>query len=75
MKALEKHGKGPASRLFRQLLAMVIDYPREPLVAAVAEAARYGLFDLERVERMVLKRIGEDFFFQTGQGPGDQDER
>jgi transposase len=73
VKALGKHGRGPASRLFRLLLAMVVDYPREPLVAAVGEAARYGLYDLERVERMVLKRIGEDFFFQTGQGPGDQD--
>ncbi len=75
VQALGKHGKGPASRLFRLLLAMVVDYPREPLRAAVEEAARYGLFDLERVERMVLKRIGEDFFFQTGQSPGDQDGR
>jgi len=24
---------------------------------------------------MVLKRIGEDFFFQTGQSQGDQDGR
>jgi hypothetical protein len=45
---------------------MVRDYPRAPLVEALEEAKRYGLYDLQRVERMVLKRIGEDFFFVGG---------
>ena len=73
VKALGERGRGPTPLLFRRLLAMVRDYPREPLVAAIAEARRYGLYDLERVERMVLKRIGEDFFYLTGHDPGDQD--
>ena len=60
---LEKCGRGPAVLLLRRLLSMVRDYPRTPLVAAIREAMHYRLFDLERVERMVLKRIGEDFFF------------
>ncbi len=46
----------------RQLLRMVREYPREPLVAAVAEAARYGLYDLDRVERMILRRVARDYF-------------
>ena len=71
---LGKHGKGYAPRLFRRLLQMVRDYPREPLLLAIAEAARYGLYDLERVERMVLRRIGEDFFYLSGEGPGDHDD-
>ena len=43
-------------------------------VQALEEARRYGLYDLERVERMVLKRIGEDFFFLNGDAEGDGDE-
>jgi len=70
---LKKHGRGPAVRLLRRLLSMVRDYPRAPLVAALEEASRFGLFDLERVERMVLKRIGEDFFFVNERCPGDKD--
>ena len=30
--------------------------------AAMAEAIRYGMSDLERLERMVLRRIARDFF-------------
>lgn len=40
----------------------VREYPREPLLAAVAEAARYGLYDLDRVERMVLRKVACDYF-------------
>jgi transposase len=46
----------------RQLLRMVREYPRAPLLAAVAEAARYGLYDLDRVERMILRLIARDYF-------------
>jgi hypothetical protein len=46
----------------RQLLRMVREYPREPLLAAVAEAARYGLYDLDRVERMILRMVARDYF-------------
>lgn len=71
---LKSHGRGPAGLLLRRLLLMVRDYPRAPLVQALEEARRYGLYDLERVERMVLKRIGEDFFFLNGDAEGDGDE-
>lgn len=53
----------------RQLLRMVHDYPREALIAAVEEASRYGLYDLDRVERMVLRRIARDYFLlNDGEG-------
>jgi transposase len=73
VKALGERGRGSTPNLFRRLLAMIRDYPREPLVATIGEAAHYGLYDLERVERMILKRIGEDFFYLTETDPGDQD--
>ena len=28
----------------------------------MAEAARYGLYDLDRVERMILRRVARDYF-------------
>src|ERR1039458_1716041 len=34
----------------------------EPLLAAVREAARYGLYDLDRLERMILRRVVRDYF-------------
>ena len=39
----------------------------EPFLAAVQEAARYGLYDLDRVERMILRRVARDYFllFET----------
>ena len=46
----------------RQLLQMVREYPRQALLAAVQEAARYGMYDLDRLERMILRRVQRDFF-------------
>jgi transposase len=64
--SLEQRGRGSTVRALRHLLTMVRDYPREPLVAALSEAGRFGLFDMDRIERMVLKRIGRDFFPLAG---------
>ena len=60
--ALKQHGRKHLVVALRQLLRMIRDYPREPLVAAVQEAARYGLYDLDRVERMILRRIAREYF-------------
>jgi hypothetical protein len=46
----------------RRLLSMLRDYPREPFLAAIADAERYRLFDLDRLEKMVLRRIADDYF-------------
>ena len=52
---------------------MVRDYPRGPLISAIEEAAHYGLYDLERVERMVLRRIAHEYFLIKPYG-GEPDE-
>ena len=52
---------------------MVREYPRRPLLAAISEAERYGLFDLERVERMVLARIADNYFRLPDDASGDPD--
>lgn len=59
---LKKRCGASAVRALRRLLSMIREYPREPLEAALQEAAHYGLYDLERVERMVLKRLHDHFF-------------
>jgi len=59
----------------RQLLRMVREYPREPLLAAIEEASRYGLYDLDRIERMVLRAIAREYFLLNdwkGTDPGDE---
>jgi len=60
--ALKKHSRKLTVFALRQLLRMMRDYPRDALVAAVEDASRYGLYDLDRVERMVLRRIARDYF-------------
>jgi transposase len=54
------HGRGV--RALQRLLRMVREYPRDSLVAAVRDAERFGLYDLDRLERMVLRHIGRDYF-------------
>ena len=46
----------------RRLAQMRRDYPRKPFLAAVVEATHYGLYDLERLDRMVLRHIAHDYF-------------
>jgi hypothetical protein len=71
--ALKKRGRKQPTLALRRLLSMVLDYPRAPLLSAIAEAHHYGLYDLERVERMVLRRIGDEYF-RMGNDEGDPDD-
>jgi len=64
--SLKTHGRKSPTLALRHLLRMVREYPRAPLVAAITEAAVYGLFDLDRVERMVLRRIANEYFTLEG---------
>src|SRR5438552_7461949 len=73
--ALKKRGRRYLTIALRQLLQIVREYPRQPVLSAVAEAARYGLFDLDRLERMILRRIARDYFLlDEWKGTPDQDE-
>ena len=56
-----RHG-GRAVRPIRHLHRLFLDYPTAPLRQVVAEALRYGLTDLERIERMLLRTLSGDFF-------------
>jgi hypothetical protein len=73
VEALKQKGRKVPALALRQLLRLLKEYPREPFLAAVAEAARYGLYDLERVERMILRRVARDYFLLGGTEPDGDD--
>jgi len=60
--ALKQKGRKVVALALRHLLRLLKEYPREPFLAAVGEAARYGLYDLDRLERMILRRVARDYF-------------
>jgi len=51
-----------ATLTLRRLLALRRDYPEEPFLSAVRTATRYGLFDMDRLERLILRTIGSEYF-------------
>jgi hypothetical protein len=71
--ALKQKGRKVPVFALRQLLRLLKEYPREPFLSAVAEAARYGLYNLDRVERMILQRVARDYFL-LGEMETDGDE-
>ena len=62
MAALKQKGRKVVALTLRQLLRLLKEYPRPPFLAAVREAAQYGLYDLDRLERMILRRVAQDYF-------------
>ncbi len=69
---MKQHRRKVITLALRQLLRLVREYPREPLLGAVREAARYGLYDLDRLERMILRRVTREYFLlDTGREDDD----
>ena len=71
--ALKQKGRKVVALALRQLLRLLKEYPRSPFLAAVREAAQYGLYDLDRLERMILRRVAQDYFLllDTDSDPHD----
>lgn len=62
LQALQKHGRKYITVALRHLLRLAREYPRPAFLEAVEQAARYGLYDLDRLERMILRRIAGQYF-------------
>lgn len=71
---LLKSKKRSTTRALRWLLRIVDEYPRDAVTGALREALRYRMHDLERLERMVLRRIARDFFVVPDGGDDDAPE-
>ena len=74
MAGLKRHCNGSGVFGMRRLLRLVRDYPREPLVSAITTADQYGLYDLDRLERMILRQIANDYFVVPSDRDNDDDE-
>ncbi|NJO56283.1 MAG: transposase [Rhodospirillales bacterium] len=72
-KALRTRAKTSFGFALRQILRMLDDYPRRPVLDALRDAQHFGLYDMDRLERMVLQRIERDYF--PLDQIGDDDER
>jgi hypothetical protein len=60
--ALVKQAHGRGVRPLRRLLGFRRSYPESPFLAAVVQALQFGLFDLGRLEAMILQQVAGDFF-------------
>lgn len=47
---------------FRRLLELMRTYPEAAFMAGIEQAHQYGLFDLKRLENLILKHVAGDFF-------------
>ncbi len=65
---------GRAVRPLRRLHRLFLDYPTEPLRRVVKQALAFGLTDLERIERMLLRELSGAFFQLPSPPPGDDDD-
>jgi len=59
---LKRRSSGRAIRPMRRLLDLQRTYPPEAFEKAVVQALRYGLYDLARLEQMILSQVAGDFF-------------
>ncbi len=62
VKELKKRSKGRGQRKMRKLLELKRTYPEEAFKKALKEASHYGLYDLARLEEMILSRVAGEFF-------------
>ena len=71
---LKRHSTGRGTLARRRLLALCREYPKEAVTKAVSTALEYGLFDLERLERLILRTIAKDYFVLPGSADTDDDD-
>jgi transposase len=69
--ALKQRAHGRGVRALRRLLELKRTYPSAPFLAAVEQALQFGLFDLGRLERLILKQVIGDFFTLDAKGDDD----
>jgi len=59
---LKKRSSGRGVRKMRRLLELKRTYPDDAFKKAVEQAFHYGLYDLNRLEQMILSFVAGDFF-------------
>jgi transposase len=69
--ALKQRAHGRGLRPLRRLLEIKRTYPQGPFLAAIEQALQFGLFDLGRLETLVLRQVAGDFFELDARGDDD----
>jgi transposase len=69
--ALKPRGNAGNRRALRRLIELKRTYPAGPFIAAIEQALQYGLFDLGRLEDLILRQVAGDFF---ALGVGEDDD-
>jgi hypothetical protein len=59
---LKRRSSGRGVRQMRRLLDLKRTYPPEAFEKAIVQALQYGLYDLPRLEQMILSHVQGDFF-------------
>lgn len=59
---LKQRVAGRGIKAFQKLQTLWRTYPEEAFLAAVARANTYGLFDLGRLEKLILEEVAGDYF-------------
>lgn len=65
--ALKKKRPGRASRPLKQLQYFKRQYPRAAFEAGLKRALTYALFDMNRIESLIIKNVTGDFFNLAGE--------
>jgi hypothetical protein len=60
--ALKKRKAGSSARQLRSLLHLYRTYDRNYFLQAIVQAFYYGLFDIKRLEQMILARVATHYF-------------
>ncbi len=72
VKELKRRSGGRGVRSMRKLLDLKRTYPPEAFEKAMVEALRYGLYNLTRLEQMILSQVQGDFF-NIDEDEGDEE--
>jgi transposase len=59
---LKKRSFGRGAAKLKRLLTLKRTYPQEAFIAAIKTALQYGLYDLYRIENIILSNISGSFF-------------
>jgi hypothetical protein len=65
-RALKQRGHGRGLRALQRLLELQRTYPKAAFLAAVRQAAHYGLYDQGRLEKLILQEVAGNFFALNG---------
>jgi len=61
-RALKQRGHGRGVRALKRLVELQRTYPGQAFKAALTQAAYYGLYDLGRLEKLILQKVAGEFF-------------